>query len=115
MIGLTIGLIDGEMKMQEIPANKIEDLALKIETHLRIVADEIIEDIEGSRLLKKRERAALCQRAISDPAISLRVKVHSQAWLEDVSMRLFQLVDESVGRRLQRAAKIYQDKEGAYK
>jgi len=99
--------------MGEIPANKIELLEQKIQTHLRVVAEELIGEIEGAHFLGRKERETLCRRAIADPAIALRVKIHAQAWTEDVEGRLSQLVDDAVGKRLQRAARIYRDKEGA--
>ena len=101
------------MKIGEIPANKIEELERKIQMHLRVVAEELIGEIEGAHFLSRKEQEVLCQRAVADPVVALRVKIHSQAWTEDVVGRLAQLVNDSVGQRLQRAARIYRDKDGA--
>lgn len=87
-----------------------EDLISKIENSLRADAEEGMSRVPGIVMISRKEREALVTRALSDPAIARRVRIHAQAWSDDVVALAVQLAEEALARRLKRATKIYSEK-----
>jgi len=94
------------MTDREIQRNILDNLVMKVETCLRQVAEDSITNIEGLQLIPKRDRIALCERAIADPSISMRIRLHTECWMEDVAARAEQLVKDAAAERFARMIKI---------
>ena len=89
--------------MDRITRNKIDELAMKVTTFLLKEALGSVNDLSEAKIFSEQQVEALCRRAISETSVEARVRLHAEAWIDDVVSKARKLTAGAADEKVQKA------------